>query len=197
MSVDRPNLLTSRTVTAFQRLSTRLRFLLALPVAAALLYLVDHGPLWPGAVVIAFGEFVQLWAAAHLHKDVKMVRSGPYALLRNPMYFGRGFVGLGFTLLTWRWYLIAAYVLAFAGYAQARVLGEEVRLRRLFGEDYEQYCAAVNRWFPRPRTRLSNARWSWEAVGRNHQLRVTLGLAAMLALLWWRVSSPATFGLGR
>ena len=207
MAADKPNLLTAQPVTTFQKLSTRLRFLLAVPAAAALLYFVDRGPLWPGVIVIAFGEFMQLWAAAHLHKNVTMVKSGPYSLLRNPMYFGRFFVGLGFALMTWRWYLIAPYAVGFALYAQARVLGEEARLGGLFGEEYGQYCAAVNRWFPWPRTRLSDARllqhgsaeahWSWEAVRRNHQLRVTLGVALMIALLYCRLHLPAPFGLGR
>lgn len=197
MSADNPNLLTARPVTALQKLFTRLRFLLTVPAAAALLYLVDRGPLWPGVAVIACGEFMQLWAAAHLHKNVRMVNSGPYRLLRNPMYFGRFFVGLGFALMTWRWYLIAAYVLGYALYAQARVLGEEARLRGLFGEEYEQYCAAVNRWFPWPRTRLSDAHWSWEAVRRNHQLRVTLGVFGMILLLCCRLYLPVPFGLGR
>jgi protein-S-isoprenylcysteine O-methyltransferase Ste14 len=197
MSVDKPNQLTGRPVTTFQKLSTRFRFLLAVPAVAALLYLVDRGTMWPSVVVIAFGEFMQLWASAHLHKNVDMVTSGPYSLLRNPMYLGRGFVGLGFVLMTWRWYLLSAYVLGYACYAQARVVGEEKRLRGLFGEDYARYCAAVNRWLPWPRTKLSEARWSWEAVKRNHQLRVTLGIAAMIAVLWWRVRSPETFGLGR
>jgi len=212
MSADKPNLLTAQPVTAFQKLSTRLRFLLAVPAAAALLYFVDRDPLWPGVAVIAFGELVQLWAAAHLHKNVATVKSGPYSLLRNPMYFGRFFVGLGFALMTWRWYLIAPYVIAFALYAQARVLGEEARLRGLFGEEYGQYCTAVNRWFPWPRrlhrhgsadagigtgVPMQSHRWSWKAVRRNHQLRVTIGVALMVALLWWRAQSPATFGLGR
>jgi hypothetical protein len=113
------------------------------------------------------------------------------------MYLGRGFVGLGWVLMTWRWYLILAYVLGYACYAQARVVGEEKRLGGLFGEDYARYCAAVNRWLPWPRRKLSAARWSWEAVQRNHQLRVTLGMAALIALVWWRVRSPETFGLGR
>jgi len=197
MSQDNPKGLTAPPVARLQQCFTRLRALLALPAAAALLYLVDRGPVWPGVAVAALGEYWQLWAAAHLHKNVDVVKSGPYALLRNPMYLGRFFVGLGFVLLTWRWYFIAAYVLSFALYAQARVLGEEARLRGLFGEEYAAYCRAVNRWFAWPRIRLSDARWSWAAVRRNHQLRVSAAVALMLVLLWARVHFPAAFGLGR
>ena len=93
MASERPTVLTAQPVTKVQKLFTRLRFLLAVPPAALLFYLVDRGPMWPGLLVVAFGEFFQLWAAAHLHKNVNMVKSGPYRLVRNPMYFGRFFVG--------------------------------------------------------------------------------------------------------
>ncbi len=197
MSADKPNAPSTGPLVRLQQSFTRWRVVLALPAVAFLGYFVQHGPVWPGVVVAALGECWQLWAASHLHKNVTMVRSGPYALLRNPMYFGRFFVGLGFVLLTWRWYFVLAYVAIFAGYAHARVLGEEARLRGLFGEEYEAYCRAVNRWLPWPRTPGDGRRWSWEGVRRNHQLRVSAGVALLLVLLWWRVQSPGTFGLGR
>ncbi len=178
-------------VVALTHWFTRWRVLLAAPVVIALFLLVTRGPVWPGVAVALLGELIQLWASAHLHKDKRMITSGPYGLVRNPMYCGRFFVGLGFVLLTWRWYLIVGYVVIFGLYAQARVLGEEARLRRLFGEDYVAYCRAVNRWFPRPwRRPESAARWSWEAVRRNHQHRVTAGVALALVLLWLHVRYP-------
>lgn len=197
MAVDRPNPLAALPVTKLQKLLTQLRFLLALPAGLALLYFVKRGPLWPGLLAVASGELIQLWASAHLHKNVAIATSGPYSRVRNPMYLGRFFVGFGFVSMTWRWYFLLSYTGLFALYAQARVLGEESRLRERFGEEYAQYCASVNRWRPWPRRRLSQARWSWEAVRRNHQLRVTAGVALMVALLWWRVQSPQTFGLER
>ena len=104
------------------------------------------------------------------------------------MYFGRFFVGLGLTLLTWRWFIIVPYVIIYAVYAQARVLQEERRLPGLFGSEYADYCAAVNRWFPRPpRQRLSEERWSWAAVFRNHELRVAGGVVLVLLALHYRL----------
>ena len=146
--------------------------------------------MWPGVAVALLGELTQLWASAHLHKNVDLVLSGPYALVRNPMYVGRFLVGLGLVLLTWRWFLILPYVAGFWLYAQARVLGEEGRLRERFGDAYGHYCRAVRRWLPLPpRQRFSDARWSWEAVRRNHQHRVTAALLLGLALLKWRLEA--------
>jgi hypothetical protein len=180
--------LTSALVARLQAAATRLRGALAAPAVAALFVFTDREPMWPGVAVAMLGELVQVWAAAHLHKNVQVVKSGPYGWVRNPMYVGRFLVGLGLTLVTWRWFLIAPYVLVFWIYAQARVLQEEGRLRALFGEEYARYCRQVNRWLPRPpRQRMSEARWSWEAVFRNHQLRVTAGVVVVLVLLKVRV----------
>lgn len=186
----RQSWLTAEPVAKLQRLFTRLRFVLAACGVIVIAAFTDRGPMWPGIAVALAGEAIQIWASAHLRKNVQVVKSGPYAWVRNPMYFGRFFVGLGLTLLTWRWFLIVPYVVVFWLYAQARVLGEEARLRHLFGQEYSAYCQATHRWLPLPpRKRLSDDTWSWECVLRNHELRVALGVLAGLALLKWRVES--------
>lgn len=186
--VERSSWLTSQTVVRLQRVFTRLRFLLALPAAAVVVAFTDRGPMWPGVALALFGEVIQIWASAHLRKNVEVIMSGPYAWVRNPMYLGRFFVGLGLTALTWRWWLVLPYVVIFWLYAQARVLGEERRLRERFGEEYQAYCRAVRRWLPTPpKQRFSDARWSWACVFRNHELRVSAVVVLCLLLLRWRI----------
>jgi protein-S-isoprenylcysteine O-methyltransferase Ste14 len=180
--------LTSRVVWPIQKLATRLRILLGAAGAVVLLAYVDRGPMWPGVLVVLGGELLQLWASAHLRKNVHLVKSGPYSWLRNPMYLGRFFVGLGLALLTWRSFIILAYVVGFWAYAQARVLGEEARLRELFRDEYEEFCRQVNRWLPKPpKTLLAKERGSWAAVWGNHQLRVTAGVTLALVVLKLRL----------
>lgn len=180
--------MTSPTVARVQTAASRLRFLLAITAVAIIVALADRPPMWPGVLVALLGEFIQVWASAHLRKNVDVVMSGPYEFVRNPMYTGRFFVGLGLTLLTWRWFLIVPYIIVFALYAQARVLGEEAHLRGLFGERYQAYCDGVRRWLPwPPRQRFSDARWSWECVFRNHELRVAAAVAIGLLLIKWRM----------
>lgn len=182
--------LASGLVERIQGVATRLRFLLAIPAAAVLFLFTDRGPMWPGVAVALAGESLQLWAAAHLRKNIQVVKSGPYGWLRNPMYVGRFFVGLGLTLLTWRWFIVLPYIAFFWLYAQARVLGEERHLAALFGEEYQAYCARVRRWLPLPpREKLSEERWSWSALGRNHELRVAAGVVVVMALLKLRLEA--------
>lgn len=81
----------------------------------------------------------------------KLVITGPYRFVRNPMYVGMGIAFAGFALV----YPHATFI--FLGEAAAAfvlvsifVIGyEEPVLRQMFGKDYEEYCRNVGRWIPR------------------------------------------------
>lgn len=182
--------MTSPLVARLQTSASKLRWALALLAVAIMLVFTDRPPMWPGVLMALVGESLQLWASAHLRKNVELVVSGPYAYTRNPMYLGRFLVGLGFAVLTWRWFIVLPYVVIFWLYAQARVLGEEARLKGLFGDRYQDYCHTVRRWLPLPpRRRFSQAKWSWQCVLRNHELRVAAAVVLGLALLKWRMAA--------
>jgi protein-S-isoprenylcysteine O-methyltransferase Ste14 len=77
----------------------------------------------------------------------RIVRTGPYRWVRNPMYLGHliFFAGLALTLGSW----IAAAVAAFhAVWFDRRVREDEQRLETLFGDDYRDYRRRVKRWIP-------------------------------------------------
>jgi protein-S-isoprenylcysteine O-methyltransferase Ste14 len=145
--------------------------LLLVPFALLALYVHRLDAFWWGAAVAVFGQLIQTWSGAHIHKDQKLTVSGPYCHARNPMYIGRFFLILGFVMMTWNPYVIAAYVILFAVYAQLRVLREEPRLRELFAADYEHYCSEVRRWLPRLKrySRAEPRRASWACVRENHE----------------------------
>ena len=67
-----------------------------------------------------------------------LVIGGFYAHVRNPMYIGRFFVGLGVMLMTHNVRIISAFVLLFVIYVTRRVGGEEARLAGIFGNDYAE-----------------------------------------------------------
>ncbi|HVN78749.1 MAG TPA: isoprenylcysteine carboxylmethyltransferase family protein [Terriglobia bacterium] len=77
------------------------------------------------------------------------VAVGPYRYVRNPMYLGGWLLLLGFGL--WKhspsmlvfglpWIFLAHLFVVYV---------EEPGLQRKFGETYEAYCKAVNRWIPK------------------------------------------------
>jgi protein-S-isoprenylcysteine O-methyltransferase Ste14 len=77
----------------------------------------------------------------------RIVESGPYRRVRNPMYLGHliFFAGLALALRSW----LALAVLVFhALWFHRRVREDERHLEALFGEPYRAYCRRVKRWIP-------------------------------------------------
>ncbi|HEY6389420.1 MAG TPA: isoprenylcysteine carboxylmethyltransferase family protein [Candidatus Acidoferrum sp.] len=83
----------------------------------------------------------------------RLVAVGFYRYVRNPMYegFAAGWIGLWIVF----GHASTAAIAAVAAVALAIHLFvffyEEPNLRGKFGEDYEQYCQNVGRWWPRVR----------------------------------------------
>ena len=82
----------------------------------------------------------------------KLVIIGLYRFMRNPMYAGVLGCVAGWSLIAGS-PLLAVYTLTLAiGFHLRVVFYEEPTLARHFGDEWERYRAAVNRWLPRPRS---------------------------------------------
>jgi len=163
--------------------------LMTIAFAGILGFITDARAFWYGLPVVALGELIQMWATSHLHKDTKFTISGPYSHVRNPMYFGRFFVGLGVFIMTWNPYLVAGYVALYAIYGHLRVKREERRLREIFAPNYQEYCGEIRRWIPRlkPYSKSQDRRAKWSQVCANHEQIVALGIAVVMALIYVRI----------
>lgn len=75
-----------------------------------------------------------------------LVTGGIYRFTRNPMYLGLMvfLIGWGLFLASPLAVLLAFLFVPYMNHFQIRP--EEQALRRLFGPDYEKYCAEVRRW---------------------------------------------------
>jgi protein-S-isoprenylcysteine O-methyltransferase Ste14 len=120
----------------------------------------DPRPL--GWIVVAVGAVIGLpcvwefaWRGlgtpAPFDPPRKLVISGPYRYVRNPMYVGMGIVIAGFALVFPHAWRIFAGELIFAFIASSAfvIIYEEPALRRMFGADYDEYRRNVRRWIPR------------------------------------------------
>ena len=94
---------------------------------------------------------VGLGTPAPVAPPTRLVVSGQYRIVRNPMYVAVLAIVLGQALLLGSaallGYAVALWVLFFAFV----LLYEEPVLRARFGESYEAYRRHVRRWWPRPR----------------------------------------------
>jgi protein-S-isoprenylcysteine O-methyltransferase Ste14 len=83
----------------------------------------------------------------------KLVVVGFYRYVRNPMYVGFfvGWIGLWVVFGRASWQAIAVAAAVVLGVALFVQLYEEPTLRKMFGEEYQEYCRNVRRWLPRTR----------------------------------------------
>lgn len=140
--------------------------LLALAIAAALVA-GRYSPLpWPGledtparvvgVTIGATGLVLIVWAVAALWRhettvmpdksSTALVTTGPYTLLRNPIYLGEVMAMLGAAELSKNvWFIFAALVFAVL-VTWLQIIPEERHLEARFGQDYLDYKSRARRW---------------------------------------------------
>lgn len=197
----------------------------ATPVALLLIVL-----LWPTAggngvrrlaasgALIVTGEALRLWAVGVAGKltrtrggNVKaLVTSGPFALVRNPLYVANFAIAYGLVTLSKVGWLLWVFPPLFAVQYTAIVAWEERILAAAFGDAYECYRRRVGRWTPSlvPYDETGGHAWVGRIAWRSE--RDTLcGLAAIVAVLitkhlvfhadlarWWGIAGRV-IGIGR
>ncbi|MBR1487035.1 MAG: isoprenylcysteine carboxylmethyltransferase family protein [Synergistaceae bacterium] len=106
-------------------------------------------------VFIILGSLWRCWAVGFIGlyrgenvKAEKLATTGPYALMRNPLYFGNFLIGLGWAIIAGLYAVIIFIVSFYFLYNVAIIPHEEKFLRTEFGLEYEYYCQRVKRFFP-------------------------------------------------
>lgn len=163
-------------------------------VGAALLVLFarpNSAGMAVGILLIVLGEMIRIWAAGHLQKNEVLTVTGPYAYVKNPLYIGTILITAGFCILADNVYLLAAATLAFCfHYIPYKKKVEGDRLRRIFGNQYEDYDRKVPEYLPRW-TPYSDAKASWQfrVFWENSEagiiLLILIGIVAILSRPFW------------
>jgi protein-S-isoprenylcysteine O-methyltransferase Ste14 len=108
-------------------------------LVAAILFAVACALSWSAA--FALGRQLRLDAA--LSADHELVRSGPYRLVRHPIYTSMLGVLVGTGVLIAPWYLLAPAIVLFLIGAAIRIRVEDALLESRFGEQFRTYRLAV------------------------------------------------------
>ncbi len=143
-----------------------------------------------GAFLVVLGEAIRVWAAGHLVKSLELIESGPYAYTQNPLYLGRFLILSGFCVSASTPYrinwvvLLFGYALFFGYYIPRKLRVEGNRLRKMHGEAWVQYNAAVPILVPSlTRYRGRVRAWSLTRALRNQEVLVLIGILVILAIL--------------
>lgn len=113
----------------------------------------NDGLVWPlGLLLFLGGWAVRIWAQQHVGYRLKspgaLTTSGPYALVRNPIYIGNTLIVLGVIVLSELVWLVPLTVLWCTGVYAVVIRYEERQLLARYGAPYRAYQSAVPRWRP-------------------------------------------------
>jgi protein-S-isoprenylcysteine O-methyltransferase Ste14 len=113
------------------------------------LWPVGLWPFWLGAVVTIGGLLFAVWAREHLGRnwsrsvtikqDHELITTGPYAVVRHPIYTGvlTGFLGMAIAISQVRGFIVLVLI-CIAFWIKLRM--EEQWMRSQFGEAYATYA---------------------------------------------------------
>lgn len=110
-----------------------------------------------GVALTWAGIALALWARWHLgqywsaritiKEDHKLIRTGPYARLRHPIYSGLDLAAIGSALAIDRWRCVVGICLIILGY-WIKARKEEAMLTKQFGAEFEEHCRHTGFLFP-------------------------------------------------
>jgi protein-S-isoprenylcysteine O-methyltransferase Ste14 len=172
---------------------------LPLPIAVALL-LIPASPLhstssvWAGVPIVAAGELLRVWAVHHIGVVSRtrsdrlgpLVDTGPFSIVRNPLYLGNILLWVGFGVSARLLWLVPVIVVLLAFEYHAIVRWEERLLTERIGAAYGDYARRVPRWLPALRAPFlpsDAARFSWQDTLFSER-GTLLAIAIGYSLLW-------------
>jgi protein-S-isoprenylcysteine O-methyltransferase Ste14 len=112
----------------------------------SLLYFPGLGLLLWARLTLGRMYFVSSTVEAPLYADHRLITTGPFALVRHPMYLGLLLTGLGGILIYWTWTFVFVAGHFFGMVLRAR--REEEALAAALGPEWESYRRRVPAWIP-------------------------------------------------
>jgi protein-S-isoprenylcysteine O-methyltransferase Ste14 len=141
-----------------------------------------------GLGLVFSGLALRSWAAGTLHKRSELTTSGPYGLVRHPLYIGSFMMMVGFCQLIGDaeniWFVVGP-VLALYIY---RALHEEKFLAAAFPDQWSEFARKVPRFFPRRLPKQAFSTWNVKQWFHNGEYQaVSAVLLGLVALQIWQI----------
>jgi len=130
--------------------------------------------------LIALGLLIRSWAAGTLRKKKHLATTGPYAWIRNPLYFGSFLMMVGFAILVQDPLTLWIVIGPLAWLYWQAVRSEERQMAEIFPDEWPEYAAAVPRFIPRRFVWPLAGEWSLAQWRHNLEWQAWLGSAGAL-----------------
>lgn len=137
-----------------------------------------------GSVVVCVGVLIRAWASGHIRKAKTLAVSGPYGYTRNPLYLGSLILGLGFTVAAGVWWLAILFCILFLGIYLPVMRVEIGDMRRIFGEEFDEYERNVPLLIPRfTLWKNTGEKFDFQLYSKYREYRAAIGAAVVVTIL--------------
>jgi protein-S-isoprenylcysteine O-methyltransferase Ste14 len=141
-----------------------------------------------GGLLVVCGLALRSWSAGILRKDAELTTTGPYRLIRNPLYVGSFMMMFGFCALISDphnfWFVLGPILVIYI----VKVRQEERLLAAKFPAQWSEYAERTPRFFPRPAWVSLAANWRMSQWMRSREYQA-LGatILALVAIKVWHL----------
>lgn len=168
---------TTETLIKYRSLVGIIALVVVLALAAP-----DVRSIVAGFFLMMLGMFFRAWSSGYIDKDRELATQGPYALTRNPLYFGNLLIAGGVAVASNRWLtalICAAYYVFFFTFL---IAVERRRMRARFGARYDEWARGANLFFPRLK-RIDTAGFNIALYMKNREYRVLFYSLSVIVVL--------------
>ena len=142
---------------------------------------------WVGFGVAVLGLVIRMFASGYIVKNKELATRGPYSLVRHPLYTGNILVLIGMSLASGLWWAWLLGFLFLWFYYPPAIEYEDRKLRRIFGNQWENWNARVPALMPRSMAlgQLASGGWSFaKSLRQNAEPLVVAWVLFWLNWLW-------------
>jgi len=147
----------------------------------------DSGTVAIGLALAVVGQVFRIYAAGFIHKNKQLASTGPYALVRHPLYLGNFLILIGFTIAAANLYVIIGVVLFFLIWYPAAIAYEDSKLENIFEDEWREWSKNIRAIIP-GRFRWADLKaegWdTYQSLIRNGELPISLYLLSCGIWLW-------------
>lgn len=147
----------------------------------------EAGTVEIGLGLAVAGQAFRIYAAGFIFKNKQLASTGPYALVRHPLYLGNFMILIGFTIAAANWYVAAAVAVFFLVWYPAAIAYEDSKLENIFEDEWRAWSKNIRAIIPgRFRwTDLKASGWdTYQSLIRNGELPISLYLLSCGIWLW-------------
>jgi len=149
-----------------------------------------------GTVIIVCGELFRIYSVAFIGKISRtrsdntgnnLITSGPFAFVRNPLYVGNFLISTGMAVFSGSFAVTLLTIGLFTLQYYFIVQYEEHTLSQKFGQEFDDYRAKVNAWFPKKFPSPSEIEWPSsysEAIDSEKKTFLAIGLTILAILIF-------------